>query len=88
MTSPTEPVTPRFLCVFVRRFYRFVVTSHSKVLVVAAQFGTERSVLFPYGIMPIFLTPVPRHFQITVESLTCGLFLDDWVASEASAPVV
>ncbi len=88
MATPAKPVAPRFLCVFIRCFYRFVVTYYAKVLIVAAQFGTEGSVLFPNGFMPVFLTPVPRHFQITVEALARCLFLDDWTPFEASAPVV
>ena len=87
MATSAKPVAPRFLCVFVHCFYGFVVTSNSKVLVVAAQFGTERLVLIPYGIMTVFLTPVPRHFQVTAEALARCLLFDYRIAFEGYAPV-
>jgi hypothetical protein len=64
MAAATEPVTPRLLCLLIRGFYRFEVTSNAKVLVVPTQFRTECPMLLPNGIMPVFTTPVPCHLQI------------------------
>ncbi len=70
VAAAAEPEPPGLLCVFKYNLKGLIVAAHSKVLVVASQLRTKRSILLLDRLMTIFATPPPQPLHNARQALT------------------